>query len=49
MRFGLTVDFGWPGLRPNAEYTKAALKRIGIDVTVRHLLTFRHGQNCEQP
>lgn len=35
MRFGLTVDFGWPPLRPNAEYTKAALKRIGIDVTVR--------------
>ncbi len=35
IRFGLTVDFGWPPLRPNAEYTKAALKRIGIDVTVR--------------
>ena len=35
MRFGLTVDFGWPPLRPNAEYTKAALKKIGIDVTVR--------------
>ncbi len=35
MRFGLTIDFGWPELKPNAEYVKAALKKIGIDVTVR--------------
>ncbi|MFK8080791.1 MAG: ABC transporter substrate-binding protein [Granulosicoccus sp.] len=35
MRFSLNVDFGWPEMKPNAEYTKAALKKIGIDVTVR--------------
>ena len=35
MRFALTVDFGWPGMKDRAEYTKAALKKIGIDVTVR--------------
>ncbi len=35
MRFGLNVDFGWPSMKPQAEYTKAALKKIGIDVKVR--------------
>lgn len=35
MRFALNVDFGWPEMKPQAEYTKAALKKIGIDVTVR--------------
>ena len=35
MRFGLTIDFGWPGVKPNVEYVKAALKKAGIDVTVR--------------
>lgn len=35
MRFSLNVDFGWPEMKPNAEYTKAALKKIGIDVSVR--------------
>ncbi len=35
MRFGLTIDFGWPGVKPQVEYVKAALKKVGIDVTVR--------------
>jgi len=35
MRFPLNVDFGWPGAKPNAEYLKPQLKKIGIDVTVR--------------
>ncbi len=35
MRFGVTIDFGWPGVKPNVEYVKAALKKAGIDVTVR--------------
>ena len=34
-RFGLTIDFGWPGVKPQVEYVKAALKKVGIDVTVR--------------
>ncbi|MCR9125619.1 MAG: ABC transporter substrate-binding protein [Rhodobacteraceae bacterium] len=34
-RFGLTVDFGWPGVKPQVEYLKAALRKVGIDVTVR--------------
>lgn len=34
-RFGLTIDFGWPSMKPQAEYIKAALKKVGIDVTVR--------------
>ena len=35
MRFGLTIDFGWPGVKPQVEYVRAALKKVGIDVTVR--------------
>ncbi len=35
MRFKLFVDFGWPAVRPHAEYLKPQLKKIGIDVTVR--------------
>lgn len=35
MRFALNVDFGWPEMKPKAEYLKAALKKIGIDITVR--------------
>lgn len=35
VRFGLTIDFGWPDVKPQVEYVKAALKKIGIDVTVR--------------
>jgi len=34
-RFKLTVDYGWPTVKPPAEYMKPALKKIGIDVTVR--------------
>ena len=34
-RFGLTIDFGWPDVKPQVEYVKAALKKVGIDVTVR--------------
>ena len=35
MRFELSVDYGWPSLKPYAEYSKAALKKIGIAVNVR--------------
>jgi peptide/nickel transport system substrate-binding protein len=35
MRFGLTIDYGWPPAKPMAEYMKPQLKKIGIDVTVR--------------
>ena len=35
VRFGLTIDFGWPGVKPQVEYVKAALKKVGIAVTVR--------------
>ncbi len=35
VRFGLTIDFGWPSGKPHVEYIKAALKKVGIDVTVR--------------
>ena len=35
MRFKMTVDYGWPTVKPPAEYMKPALKKIGIDVTVR--------------
>ena len=34
-RFSLTIDFGWPGVKPRVEYVKAALKKVGIDVEVR--------------
>ncbi|MEM7301400.1 MAG: ABC transporter substrate-binding protein [Pseudomonadota bacterium] len=34
-RFALTIDYGWPAMKPKAEYLKPALKKIGIDVTVR--------------
>ena len=34
-RFELTIDFGWPGVKPQVEYVKAALKKVGIDVEVR--------------
>lgn len=34
-RFELTIDFGWPDVKPQVEYVKAALKKVGIDVTVR--------------
>lgn len=34
-RMDLTIDFGWPDVKPQVEYVKAALKKVGIDVTVR--------------
>lgn len=34
-RFSLTIDFGWPGVKPEVEYVKAALKKVDIDVEVR--------------
>ena len=34
-RFGLKVDYGWGELKPNAEYLRTALKKVGIEVTVR--------------
>ena len=34
-RFDLTIDYGWFGGKPYVEYVKAALKKVGIDVTVR--------------
>ena len=34
-RFALTIDFGWPSMKPQAEYIKAALKKVDIDVSVR--------------
>ncbi|MGB1034477.1 MAG: ABC transporter substrate-binding protein [Primorskyibacter sp.] len=40
MRFGLTVDYGWPAMKPYAEYMKPQLKKIGIDVTVRSSADF---------
>ena len=34
-RFSLTIDFGWAEVKPQVEYVKAALKKVGIDVEVR--------------
>ena len=39
-RFSLTIDYGNPTTKPQAEYTKASLKKVGIDVTVRPLVDF---------
>ncbi|MDU8925859.1 ABC transporter substrate-binding protein [Alisedimentitalea sp. MJ-SS2] len=39
-RFGLTIDFGWPGVKPQVEYVKAALKKVGIEVEVRSSADF---------
>jgi len=33
-RMTLTIDFGWPGVKPQVEYVKAALKKVDIDVEV---------------
>jgi peptide/nickel transport system substrate-binding protein len=33
-RFNLTIDFGWPGVKPQVEFVKASLKKVGIDVEV---------------
>ena len=40
MRFALTVDYGWPAMKPYAEYLKPQLKKIGIDVSVRSSADF---------
>ncbi|WP_109466113.1 ABC transporter substrate-binding protein [Albibacillus kandeliae] len=34
-RFDLTIDYGWAEAKPQVEYVKAALKKVGIEVTVR--------------
>lgn len=34
-RMNLTIDFGWPGVKAEVEYVKAALKKVDIDVEVR--------------
>ena len=39
-RFDLTIDFGWPGVKPQVEYVRSALKKVGIEVTVRPLADF---------
>jgi peptide/nickel transport system substrate-binding protein len=39
-RFALIIDYGNPTTRPQAEFTKASLARIGIDVTVNSLVDF---------
>lgn len=35
MRFQLTLDYGWAGIKAQAEYIKPQLKKIGIDVVIR--------------
>ncbi len=35
MRFKLTLDYGWAGIKAQAEYIKPQLKKIGIDVVIR--------------
>ena len=34
-RFKLTVDYGWAGIKAQAEYIKPQLKKVGIDVEIR--------------
>ncbi|MEM9578590.1 MAG: ABC transporter substrate-binding protein [Pseudomonadota bacterium] len=34
-RFTVTIDYGWAEMKPQAEYVRAALKKVGIDVQVR--------------
>jgi len=34
-RMNLTIDFGWPSVKAEVEYVKAALKKVNIDVEVR--------------
>ncbi len=35
MRFKLTLDYGWAGIKAPAEYIKPQLKKVGIDVEIR--------------
>ena len=39
-RFDLTIDFGWPDAKPQVEYVKAALRKVGIEVEVRSSADF---------
>ena len=39
-RFSLTIDYGNPTTKPQAEFTKASLAKVGIDVTVNSLVDF---------
>lgn len=39
-RFSLSIDYGWPTMKPFAEYMKPALKKVGIDVTIRSSADF---------
>ncbi|MDB4558823.1 ABC transporter substrate-binding protein [Amylibacter sp.] len=39
-RMTLTIDFGWPGVKPQVEYVKAALKKVDITVEVRSSADF---------
>jgi len=39
-RFSLTIDYGNPTTKPQAEFTKAALSKVGIDVTVNSYVDF---------
>ena len=34
-RMDLSINFGWPSIKPQAEYVKAALKKVGINVEVK--------------
>jgi len=34
-RFKLTLDYGWAGIKAQAEYIKPQLKKVGIDVEIR--------------
>lgn len=39
-RFSLSIDYGSPSLKPQAEFTKAALAKVGIKVRVNALVDF---------
>lgn len=39
-RFALTIDYGNPTTKPQAEFTKASLSKVGIDVTVNSFVDF---------
>ncbi|MEM9222888.1 MAG: ABC transporter substrate-binding protein [Pseudomonadota bacterium] len=40
VRFSLTIDHGNPTTKPQAEFTKASLAKVGIDVTVNSFVDF---------
>jgi peptide/nickel transport system substrate-binding protein len=39
-RFSLTIDYGNPTTKPQAEFTKASLSKVGIDVNVNSYVDF---------